>query len=175
MEPVLALLNQGASKRPLNFIHRVVRTREKFADYLGQWVRRGAKYPILILAFHGGPGKLYVGRASHKDHVVTLDDLATILGDGLRGRLVHLSACRALDVEQRRIRRFLKRTGALAATGFRKDVNWLRSSAFEVLIFETLLRHPLTRAGARRMDRTLKEEVPDLRREFRFRVVLNER
>jgi hypothetical protein len=173
MEPVLALLNQGAAERPLKFIHRVVRTREKFVDYLGQWARRGANYPILILAFHGEPGLLYVG-ARRKTNVVTLDDLATIVGDKLRGRLVHLSACSALDVEHRRIRRFLKRTGAVAATGFREDVEWLKSSAFEVMLLDIFLQHPLTRAGARRMARSVRRELPELRRELRFRLVVNE-
>jgi hypothetical protein len=172
VKAVLELVSQGAE---LEFVHRDVATREELAHYLGKWAQRGARrYPILYLAFHGGPGRFLVGDRRRTGHKVTLDDLATILGGGLRGRLVHFGSCSTLDVDRRHISRFLRQTGVLAATGFKKEVDWLRSSAFEVLVFETLLRHRLTLGGARRMERAFRREVPDLRREFQFRMVINE-
>jgi hypothetical protein len=68
----------------------------------------------------------------------------------------------------------LKSTGVVAVTGFREDVEWMKSSAFEVLIFDALLRHRLTVGGAHRMAQTLEREVPYLRRELNFRMVVRD-
>jgi len=50
----------------------------------------------------------------------------------------------------------------------------MKSSAFEVLIFDALLRYRLTVGGARRMAQTLEREVPYLRRELNFRMVVRD-
>ena len=88
--------------------------------------------------------------------------------------MVHFGSCSTLNTDRRNITRFLAKTGALAATGFKSDVDWLKPAAFEVLIFEVMLRFKLTIRGARQMDKALLEEVPYLRREFKFRMVINE-
>ena len=175
VKPVLKLLSQGTDG-PVDFVHRDVATREELAHYLSRWAQRGMKrYPILYLAFHGEPNTLFVGDQRRKGHAVTLDELADLLGNKLAGRIVHFGSCSTLGLDKRHVTRFLKKTNALAATGFRTDVPWLKSSAFEVLMFEALLRHKLTPAGARKMDRELAREVGYLRREFKFRMVINGR
>ncbi len=174
VKPVLKLLSQG-TQRPVSFVHRDVATRDEFAHYIAKWSQRGMKkFPLLYLAFHGDPGVLYVGDQRRKERAVTLDELAELLGTGLSGRMVHFGSCSTLNTDRRNITRFLAKTGALAATGFKSDVDWLKSAAFEVLIFEVMLRFKLTIRGARQMDKALLEEVPYLRREFKFRMVINE-
>ena len=60
------------------------------------------------------------------------------LDGGCRGRVVHLGSCGTVDVHGRELKKFLGRTGALAVCGFREDVDWLESAAFDMLVLGRL-------------------------------------
>ena len=172
VRPVLDLLAGGIDPKP-NVVHRSVATREELRHYLGRW-RRTRRFPILWLAFHGAPGVVYLDDRGRKSHTLTLDDIATMIGPRLSERLIHLGSCSTLNIDRRRITRFLRRTGMVAATGFRRDLDWLTSSALECVILSTLLRYRLTLDGARRMERALRREATYLRRQLAFRIVLRD-
>jgi hypothetical protein len=174
VKAILELLGHGVDPKP-NFVHRSAATREELRHHLGRW-RRTRRFPILWLAFHGAPGRIHladVGR--RRTPTVTLDDMSEMMGRRCRGRLVHFGACSTLNIDKRHISRFLRTTGVMAATGFRKDLDWLTSSAGELLIMATLLRYRLTLDGVRRMDRALRREAPHLQRQLAFRMVVRER
>jgi hypothetical protein len=175
VRPMLDLLGHGVDGK-LNIAHRDVATREELAHYLGRWAKQSERrFPLLYLGCHGDPGVLYLGDGSRSEcESVTLDDLAEMLGPNCKGRIVHFGCCGTLGVDKRRIGRFLRRTGVLAVTGFVDEVDWLRSTAFELLILPTVLRYSRTRKGARRMAAAVHREAGPLRRELGFRVVLNE-
>lgn len=42
----------------------------------------------------------------------------------------------------RRLDRFMERTGALAACGYKKDVDWMRTAAFEIVLLGGLQWKP---------------------------------
>ncbi len=172
VEPVLHLLSQGV-RTDVPHVHRDVGTREELAFYLSRWAQRGtARYSILYLAFHGEPGCIRIGDQRRKQSVVTLDDLAEMLGTGLSRRVVHFGSCDTLRVDRRLIRRFLDRTGLVAASGFRTPVDWLDSAVFEVLLFEVMLRYTLTVQGARAVRATMRAEHGALCRRHDFRMVV---
>ena len=172
VQPVLDLLAQGV-RTDVPHVHRDVATREELALYLGRWAQRGnAQYGILYLAFHGEPGCLRLGDLRRKESVVTLDELAEMMGDGLTDRLIHFGSCETLRVDRRLIRRFLNRTGVVAASGFRTPVDWLDSAVFEVLLFEVMLRYSITTQGARAVRRTMRSEHPAMCRRHDFRMVV---
>jgi len=167
VKPLLELLRYGIPRR-LPMLHRAIATREELAFHLRRW-RRARRYRLLFLGFHGDPGVVYLD--SKQRQVVTLDDLAVMIGRGHSGRLVHFSACSTLAVDRRHINRFVRRTGVLGVTGFAADVDWLRSAAFELLILSKLLRFSPSLRGVRRAERALMKEAPALRRELAFRFV----
>jgi hypothetical protein len=172
VEPVLTLLSQGV-RTDVPHVHRDVGTVEELESYLRRWSQRGnARYRILYLAFHGAPGCILVGDRRRREAVVTLDDLADMLGTGLSERLVHFGSCETLRVDRRLIRRFLDRTGLVAASGFRKPVDWLDSAVFEVLLFEVMLRYSLTTRGARAVRARMRAEHPAMCRRHDFRMVV---
>ena len=172
VQPVLHLLEQGA-RTDVPHVHRDVGTREELALYLSRWAQRGnAQYHILYLAFHGGPGHIQLGDRRRKDSEISLDELAGMLGTGLSGRLVHFGSCETLAVDRRLIRRFLDRTGLVAASGFRTPVDWLDSAVFEVLLFEKILRYTLTIHGARAIRTKMRAEYPAMCRRHDFRMVV---
>ena len=172
VQPVLDLLAQGV-RAEVPHVHRDVGTREELALYLDRWSkRRNARYHILYLAFHGGPGFIRLGSRPRYEVEISLDELAELLGTGLEGRLVHFGACETLAVDRRLIRRFLNRTGLVAASGFRTPVDWLDSAVFEVLLFEVMLRYTLTIQGARAVRAAMKAEHPAMCRRHDFRMVV---
>lgn len=172
VEPVLHLLEQGV-RAAVPHVHRDVGTREELALYLGRWAQKGnAQYSILYLAFHGAPGCIRLGDLRRKESVVTLDELAGMLGTALTNRVVHFGSCETLAADRRLIRRFLDRTGLVAASGFRTPVDWLDSAVFEVLLFEIMLRYTLTVHGARAVRATMRREYPAMCRKHDFRMVV---
>jgi hypothetical protein len=110
-------------------VYRDVATVEEFEFYCKRWRQKGnRRHPILYLAFHGAPGCIFVGDRRRKDTTVTLDDLAALLGPGLKGRLLHLASCETLYTDRRNIQRFLRDTGAVAVSGYKLSVDWLESA-----------------------------------------------
>ena len=127
----------AAGRRNAPYRHYDVGTCEEFDFYLKKW--RGTTFndfPILYLSFHGAPGELHVGEG--RDKSLSLEDLAERLDGGCRGRVVHLGSCGTVDVHGRELKKFLSRTGALAVCGFRENVNWLESAAFDMLVLGRL-------------------------------------
>ena len=170
IEPILTLLRTLAGYK-VPYRHYDVGTLEEFDFYLSKW--RGASfsnYPILYLGFHGEPGVLYVGEG--RNNVLTLEDLAERLEGGCKGRVVHFGACDTVDVHGRRLKKFLTQTGARAVCGFRTDVHWLESAAFETLVLGGLQRVSFRRASSmRKFDQDLRQQAPGLYRRLGFRMV----
>lgn len=170
VKPVLKLVCQVDSS--VVFVHRDVGTIGELDHYLAKWCQRGrSHFPILYLAFHGRPGEIHVGDGRLRGSRLTLDQLADRLEGKCNGKLIHFGACSTLNVDERNIQRFLRRTGASGATGFRTDVDWLKSSAFEALLFEICFRGGFSVSGMRRIEREVSREVHGLARDLEFRIV----
>ena len=94
--------------------------------------------------------------------------LAEIIDGRGSGRILHFSSCSTLDIDQEgEIKQFLKRTKVKAVCGYRNDVDWLESAAFEVLLIEAL-------AYYRRVDAVsnyLWREYPNLCDRLQFKMV----
>ncbi len=168
--PVLELLDRsGAPAVP--FIRRDVGTFEEFQYYLGKWTqRRYAKYPILYLGFHGGPGILHVG--DRRKGPVTLEWLEDRLAGACKGRLIHFGACGTLGTQGNRLQQFLRRTKALAVCGYQEDVDWMLSAAFELILLYQFQFNALTRAGMAAVKRRVNRKASDLVRDLKFRMVI---
>ena len=88
------------------------------------------------------------------------------------GPVVHFGSCQTMGVDKRHTRRFLKRTGLVAAAGFKSQVDWLSSAVFDVLLFEAMLRHSLTPGGARAIRANMWDEYGALCRRHDFRMIV---
>ena len=61
VEPILELLDQEETDR-VPHIHRDVATPEELEFFLDKWTQKGYRsHPILYLAFHGDPGRIFLG------------------------------------------------------------------------------------------------------------------
>jgi hypothetical protein len=170
VEPVLALLERLDGVH-VPYVRRDAITREEFFRYIDIWRQSGLRrYPVLYLGFHGERGQLVVGDGRHRKSKVSLDALEEALEDKAYGRLIHFGSCSTLALHGRRLNRFLARTGALAVMGYRGEIQWVESMAFELLLLGMLQKCSMTRSGMRRLDGLIKKEARQLARRLNFRL-----
>ena len=172
VEPILKLLRRW-NPYYVPYVHRDVATREEFEFYVRKWTQRGAaKFPILYLAFHGDRSTLYIGdRRVSKNHV-TLGELAGMLEGRCGKKVIFFGSCETLDLHGHSINAFVRRTGALAVCGYREKVDWLDSTAFELVALGAFQLHAQTRQGVRAAERRILRSAPALARRLKFRMVI---
>jgi hypothetical protein len=168
--PVLELLEK-ANEPSIPFIHRGIGTLAEFEHYLRKWTQKKyAGYPILYLGFHGDPGVLYIG--DRKSGEVSLDWLEERLAGKCRKRIIHFGSCGTMATHGNRLGRFFRKTGALAICGYRQDVDWVLSAAFEIVLLSALQENALTRAGMAAVNRRVRSQATRLARDLKFRMVV---
>lgn len=77
---------------------------------------------------------------------MTLAELADTLGDRARGRYVYLGSCSTL-LDGKAAQDFVTSTGVAALMGYRRQIDWVETAAFEVILLRrlaNLLRGPKT-------------------------------
>lgn len=179
-------LRSGLSFRPLleiirslqrsPFVHRDAATREELFYYLRKWTqKRYARYSILYLGFHGNEESIQIGDARERNCEVRLDELTEELAGKCDRKIIYFGSCSTVGVDERRLQSFLQNTRALAVCGYREDIEMVRSAAFELLLFNTLLGNALTINGVRAMRRRILVEERHLVRELGFRMVVRKK
>lgn len=79
VEPILELLDQQETAK-VPHIHRDVATPEELKFFLDKWSqKRYRSHPILYLAFHGDPGRIFLGDQRRSECAVELDTLGSWL------------------------------------------------------------------------------------------------
>jgi hypothetical protein len=148
-----------------------VGTLTEFDYYLGRWtLKKYDRYPILYLGFHGRPGALRVGYGPGSG--ITLKELEERLAGACKKRIIHFGSCGTLNIHGTRIRNFIKRTGALAVFGYRSEVDWMISAAFEIILFYELQYNTLTRQGMEAVKRRVHAQALKLAQKLKFRMVI---
>jgi hypothetical protein len=168
VEPILDLVHRF-EKVP--FVYHRCATRDEFAYSISRWKTKAFhnKYPLLYLAFHGEGGLIKIGHES-----ITLDDLAELLGDKCKGVVIYFGSCATLDINRRRLQAFMASTRALAVLGYRKDVNWMTSASFEILILWYLLNIKFDSQGIQKFNEEIRRDCRRQIREFKFIIESNE-
>lgn len=156
--PTLEMLERLELAR---FVHRDVGTEEELYHYLQKWTQRGySSYEVLYFAFHGVKGGISVGRG-----VVPLHDLAGKLQGKAKGRVVYFGCCDVFrDTDE--VEDFRAATGAKLICGYRKEVDWVESAAFDLLLLESLTDDLRIDARVNR----LRARVPDLVERLGFKT-----
>lgn len=151
VRPLLELL-EGVGR--VRFIHRDVSTLEGLINMARKWPQRQySRYPLGYFSFHGGPGYLLLGRRS-----ITLEQLGEELRGACQGKTIYFGSCSALGIPRREAERFRRVTDAKVVAGYRRDVRWVESAAFDLLLFEALTYY--RRADA--VERWLRSEYHSL-------------
>ena len=132
IRPILDILYYSAGIR---YVYRKCNTKDEFFEYLRQFTfKRYKNYRILYIAFHGRPNGIQIGR-----DFVTLSEIADVLEGHLSGRIVHFGSCSTMRTKRANIDDFMNRTKADILSGYRKNVDFIESTAWEMNILYHLL------------------------------------
>ncbi len=173
VEPALHLLERYGD---VPYEHRDVGTESEFVFFLDRYFRRGYKtHPILYLGFHGwkAEGKerdafVEIGDGTR----ITLAQLEEWIDGRARGRLIYFGACGVMDSHGNRLNRFVRNTQAVAVCGYREEVDWLESAAFDALALGALQESGFTKSSIQKFDREIDATAPGLYRRLGFRTVV---
>jgi len=131
VKPVLDLLE---NVNGTNVIHRNVGTKEELSYYSSKWIQKKYdKFQVGYFAFHGEPGTLKLGGAS-----VAIEEIGELLEGKCAGKIIYFGSCSVLSIPEDRLNEFKKITKAKSVCGYNKDVDWIMSSAFDLLLFDAL-------------------------------------
>jgi hypothetical protein len=173
VEPMLALLKSSPLSIP--FVHRHVATKDGLDYYVKKWAQRAhADHPILYLALHGVEGEVQFGDLRRRAARMSLDHLEEVLRGKCAGRVIHFGSCATLGVSQRRLRRFIDETGALAVSGYEQDIDWVRSAMLDFTLFANIQQNSMTVPGMKAVRRRMQLRQGREIRSLRFRIALRE-
>ncbi len=169
VQPILELM---LKVERCDYIYHNCATREEVVFMLNKWKAKSIqkKYPILYFAFHGQKGAL---KLSTKNEIFTLNELGEFLEDSCQGKVLFFASCETLNVDERRVQSFLKRTGALAAIGYKMEVDWMLATAFELLVLNALQADKFDSKGIQNVKTTIMDEYGKLDKLLQFTMIIN--
>ena len=134
IKPILDLLYTFSKVR---YIYRKCPTKDEFIKGLQTFTqKRYSNYTVLYIAYHGHKNRICFG-----NEYITLKEIANVLESKLNGKIVHFGSCSTLNTTEKNITDFITRTGCSFISGSHKDVEYLDSSAFELLYCEIIQRY----------------------------------
>jgi len=90
----------------------------------------------LYLAFHGKRGKIILNGSS-----VDMETLAGLMGKGFSNRIVYFGSCETINVKKDRIFDFMNLTRTLMVMGYDRPIDWLSSTALDLLLLDCIQRY----------------------------------
>jgi hypothetical protein len=166
--PILDLLD----KRGIcHYIYHCCATKEELELLLKKWKQKKiiSKYPILYLAFHGLKEHIYITNKN----TYSLSELGSILENSAEGKVIFFASCETLSTNERVIQSFLKQTNAIAAIGYKQEVDWMISTAFELLVLDALQQDKFDSKGIENIETKIKSNYGQLHTILDFRIVKN--
>jgi hypothetical protein len=172
VEPILELLAKSDGYR-VPYVHLNVGDRRSLDLYLAKWTQKGFRdHPILYLAFHGNAGGIQVGDRRVPDNTVTLKALGELLEGKCKNRVIFFGSCETVNVHGKRLNTFLKQTGALAVCGYCGNVDWMLSTAFELLVLAYLQENSLTINGSHAVANKIRSSAKSIHQKLKFKMVI---
>lgn len=137
--PILDILYHSCN---IKYVYYKCNTREEFFEALRRYkFSRYKNYSILYIAFHGKPNGICIGR-----EFVTLAEISEVLSRNLTDFVVHFGSCSTLRTKRLNIDDFLTKTGASMISGYRKQVDFVESTAWEMIWFQSLQDNRIPKA-----------------------------
>lgn len=166
--PILELLEKGGICK---YIYHGCATKGELEFFLKKWKQKTIikKFPILYLAFHGKKGHIYIP----DKNTYSLNELATTLEDSAAGKVVFFASCETLNTSGKTIQSFLKKTNAIAAIGYKQEVDWMIATAFELLVLDALQQDKFDSKGIENIETKIKSEYGNLHQILDCRIVVN--
>jgi hypothetical protein len=146
VKPILDLLELNSE---IPYIHSDCATKTELEFYLEKWKNREYNYyPILYLAFHGLENGLQI-----EDKLFSLEDMSKQLAGKCKNRVIIFASCSTINTELKNLKKFMRKTEALAICGYRKVVPWITSTAFELMLLAAMQENSLDGRGIEAVQR----------------------
>ena len=134
IQPILEMLYNNTR---INYAYFTANTREELKFVLSKF---NNNHPgIIYIASHGNTGKFFFGTGN--EDYLTIAELGNFLKGKLRNRAIHIGSCETFNISESDILRFKYVTKASLVSGYTKSVDWLESSALDMLYLEELQRN----------------------------------
>jgi hypothetical protein len=130
---VVPILELASLVNKVDFTYLTCHTQDELRFNL-RMLKRKSGYGILYVAFHGGPGEIYL----HDGSTVDLETFANYMGRGFNDWIVHFSTCGTISVDQQRLANFIAATNVAMIVGYKLDVDWMEGAALDLLLFSWL-------------------------------------
>ena len=130
--PALELLQVNAT---IESVYKTCSTKTEFFARIHQLLSNKTKYgkfQIIYLAFHGFKGGIQISPIEE----ITLAEFAEEFEDKLENKMIHFGSCSTLKTHNEEITSFLKKTNALAISGYQKNIDFISSTVVDILFFE---------------------------------------
>ncbi len=156
-------------------IHHSCATKEELAYFLNRFKSKSVqnKFPILYFGFHGKKECICLAGKN----VFSLNELGELLENMAKGRVFFFASCDTLNIDERKIKNLLQKTGAIAAIGYKYKVNvdWLQATAFELLVLDALQNDHFDWRGIQKIKNYIDSEYGKLGKALKYRMVINDR
>jgi hypothetical protein len=168
VQPILELLEKSDVCKHM---YHSCATKDELEFFLKKWKQKkiNSKFPILYLAFHGSRNNILI--THYKPYSLT--ELANILEGSCEGKVIFFASCETLNTDERKIQSFLKQTGAIAAVGYKQEVEWMLATAFELLVLEAFQQDRFDSRGIQNIEDKIRSEYGRLHQKLFFRMVIN--
>ena len=123
----------------MDFVHRNAVTRDEFFRHLRTWAGSPeGEYSILYLGYHGSSGEIWLDgiEESAVENRVTVTDICNGIDYWCQNSVIHFGSCGTID--EQHAKELFDRTGVSGVSGYRTDVEWIQSAAFELMYLELL-------------------------------------
>jgi hypothetical protein len=132
--PVLELLERLDE---IKAIHRDVATCEEARWDLRKYAEAEYDaYRVLYVASHGEKGAI----AWSEGNSMSLADLGSVLAEGRSGYYLYLGSCLTL-FNNAQAEELLEASGAKAVLGYRSEIEWVESAAFDLILLSWMANH----------------------------------
>ena len=132
VKPILEMINQNYG---IEFVH------EKFYsfDELKKKIKkhRDKDFDVIYLAAHGRPGLIKNG--TDYNDTISIEEFFEYFGDAVKNKVVHISACATLDIDDDRLKELLSRYGCKILSGYTTFTYWLPSASMDIIYFDNLV------------------------------------
>ncbi len=129
--PMLELISKTQNAR---FSHLNCNTKGEFIYNLKLLCKKN--YSILYLGFHGSSGVIHL----HDKTQINFTELAEMMKDNFSDWIVHFSSCSVFR-KKKDLAQFVEDTNVILATGYTRNINWIESSALELILFQAIQRY----------------------------------
>jgi len=165
VKPILELLHNN---KDIEYIYHNCATVEELEYFVKKWtLKKYSKYPILYFAFHGERNKLLLGEKKK----YSLDSLAELLSGKSEKSIIIFGSCSTLALRKNYLKKFLQKTGCLAICGYQMDVDWIHSTAFEMLIIAQMQTNEFSKRGITSIEKKVNSIARKFKEELKFKML----